>query len=102
MSQYTINYSNNYLNTLNSYKNMWNNYALADDRSQLLSWLSPLEPSRRHRDLQEHRIGNIGEWLMQTEEFKRWCGIGGKGLGGWDNAVLFCYGNPGVGKTFIR
>jgi len=37
---------------------------------------------------------------METEEFKRWCTFGGEG--GGDKAVLFCYGNPGVGKTFIR
>ena len=37
---------------------------------------------------------------MQTEEFKSWYGGSGKGEG--DNAVLFCYGDPGVGKTFIR
>jgi len=37
---------------------------------------------------------------MRTEEFRRWCGLGGEGQG--DKAVLFCYGNPGVGKTFIR
>ena len=37
---------------------------------------------------------------MQTEEFKRWCRYGGEGEG--DNGVLFCHGNPGVGKTFIR
>jgi len=71
-----------------------------DGRSQLLSWLSPLEPKRRHRDIQECRVDNVGEWLMQTEEFRSWHDLSGKGEG--DNAVLFCYGNPGVGKTFIR
>ena len=37
---------------------------------------------------------------METEEFKRWRRIGGGGEN--DKAVLFCYGDPGVGKTFIR
>jgi len=71
-----------------------------DGRSQLLSWLSPLEPKLRHRDIQECRVDNVGEWLMQTEEFRSWHDLSGKGEG--DSAVLFCYGNPGVGKTFIR
>jgi len=37
---------------------------------------------------------------MGTEEFRRWCRLGGGGEG--NKSVLFCYGNPGVGKTFIR
>ena len=37
---------------------------------------------------------------MQTEEFRRWRGLRAESEG--DRAVLFCYGNPGVGKTFIR
>ena len=37
---------------------------------------------------------------MGTEEFREWCGLGGEGED--DKPVLFCYGNPGVGKTFIR
>ena len=42
----------------------------------------------------------VGEWLLQTEEFRDWYSDseGGKS----DNAVLFCCGNPGVGKTFVR
>ena len=72
---------------------------IADDRSQLLAWLSPLEPKIRHRDIQEQRVDNGGEWLMQTEEFRTWRDYRGEGEG--DNAVLFCYGDPGVGKTFI-
>ena len=43
---------------------------------------------------------NVGEWVLQTEEFKSW--YAGSGGSESDNAVLFCYGDPGVGKTFIR
>ena len=99
MSQYTINRSKNCLNTTNSFNNVWN-CTVADDLSQLLTWLSPLDPGLRHYDIQERRVGGVGEWLMETEEFKRWCEVGGTGEG--DKAVLFCYGNPGVGKKFIR
>ena len=98
MSRYTINDSN-YSNNTNSF-NVWNNYTVADDRSQLLSWLSPLEPRLRHRDVQERRVDNVGEWLTETEEFRMWYDQSGEGEG--DRAVLFCYGDPGVGKTFIR
>ena len=34
---------------------------------------------------------------MGTEEFRRW-----SEEGEGDAAVLFCYGDPGVGKTFTR
>ena len=99
MSQYTIHNRNNCLNNTNSF-NVWNNYTFADDRSQLLTWLSPLDPSLRHCDIRERRVNDIGEWLMQTEEFRRWGIFGGDRRG--HKPVLFCYGDPGVGKTFMR
>ena len=101
MSQYTFTNSTNCQNTTNSYNsNVSNNYTVADDLSQLLTWLSPLDPGLRHCDIQERRVNDVGEWLMETENFRRWCGLGGEGEG--NEAVLFCYGNPGAGKTFIR
>ena len=101
MSQNTFNNSINCQNTTNSHNttnNVWNNCTVADELSQLLTWLSPLDPGLRHWDIQERRISDVGEWLMKTEEFARWSGLGEEA----DKAVLFCYGNPGVGKTFIR
>jgi len=79
---------------------VWNNCTVADDLSPLLTWLSPLDPGMRHSDIQERRVNDVGEWLMATEEFRRWSEFNGEGEG--NGAVLFCYGNPGVGKTFIR
>ena len=90
-------HTTNSFNT-NSY-NVWNNYTITDGRSQLLTWLSPLEPSLRHQDIRERRIRGVGEWLLQTEEFKRWCA--GSGGDESDGVVLFGHGDPGVGKTFI-
>ena len=88
-------FSNN-INSLNTF----NNITIADDRPNILGWLSPLEPRLRHQDIQDNRVEDIGEWLLQTEEFKSWCAGGGRGKS--DNAVLFCYGDPGAGKTYIR
>ena len=93
MSQYTIDNST-FSNNTNSF-NVQNYYA-AEDRSQLLTWLSPVEPRLCHRDIQEHRVDNVGEWLLQTEKFRSWYDRGGEGEG--DKAVLFCYGGPGVGR----
>ena len=97
MSQYTIDNSTLFNNT-NSFNNVHNNYVVADDQSQLLTWLSPLQPKLRHRDIQERRVDNVGDWLLRTEEFRSWHDWSGEG----DKEVLFCYGGPGVGKTFIR
>ena len=109
MSQYTIDNSTNLSNNTNSFnvqnaQNIQNNYVVADDRSPLLAWLSPLEPRLRHQDIQERRVDNVGEWLLQTEEFRSWHDWSGEGESEseGDKAVLFCYGGPGVGKTFIR
>ena len=88
-------FSNN-VNSLNTTVNL----TVADDRSDILAWLSPLNPKMRHQDIRDRRVGNVGEWLLQTEEFRSWnAGSGGSEPG---SAVLFCYGDPGVGKTFIR
>lgn len=103
MAQNTFNNSTNCQNTTNSYNtniNVWNHCTVANDLSPLLTWLSPLEPGFRHCDIQERRVSDVGEWLMGTEKFRRWSGLGGEYEG--DEAILFCYGNPGVGKTFIR
>ena len=101
MSQYPIHDNSNCFNNTNSFNNVWNNnYTVADDRSALLTWLSHLEPRLRHRDIQERRAENVGEWFLQTEEFRTWHNWSGEGEG--DKGVLFCYGGPGVGKTFIR
>ena len=98
-------FSNN-INSLNtvsvSNTTVTNNFTVADNRSEILAWLSPLDPKLRHQDIQSRRVENVGEWLLQTEEFRRWYAGGGGEGSECDNAVLFCYGDPGVGKTFIR
>ena len=75
------------------------NYTVADDRSNILAWLSPLDPKSRHRDIQDHRVESIGEWLLRTEEFTSWQAESEEGES--DRAVLFFSGDPGVGKTYI-
>ena len=99
MSQNTPHNTTNFSNNNNSF-NVQNNYSVADDRSQLLAWLSHLEPRLRHQDIRERRVGDVGGWLMQAKEFRSWHDCRGKGES--DKAVLFCYGAPGAGKTFIR
>ena len=66
-----------------------------DEKSEILAWLSPLEPRIRHQDLRTRRADNVGEWLLQTDEFQRWCNEG-------EHATLLCYDDPAVGKTYFR
>ena len=76
------------------------NSAGADDQPNILTWLSPLDPNLGHQGIRERRVENVGEWLLQTQEFRNWHASSGGGES--DSAVLFCYGDQGVGKTFIR
>ena len=99
MSQSFSNNTNS-LNTSYTAISVSNSFTIADDRSNILIWLSPLDPKLRHRDIQDRRVENIGEWLLQTEEFRSWH-TGSEG-GETGDAVLFCCGDPGVGKTYIR
>ena len=99
MPQYTVSVSTTFPNNGNI-SDVWNSDTITDDRSQLLAWLSPLNPGLRHWDIQKHRADGIGEWLLETEEIRRW--YAGSESGEGESAVLFCYGDPGVGKTFIR
>jgi len=91
---------------INSFNNTFNflstsfHFTTADDKSKILAWCSPLEPQVRHQDIRNQRVGGIGSWLLETKEFGNWCG--GSGEGGSDHAALFCYGDPGVGKSYIR
>ena len=63
-----------------------------------MRWLSPLEPGNRHDGVRTSRLAGVGNWLLETSKFREWRG----GEGGCDKAVLFCSGNPGVGKTYLR
>jgi len=70
------------------------------ERTEILSWLSPLEPRIQHHDISTRRVEKVGDWFFQTEEYESWFdGVRG---GEPDNSALFCYGDPGVGKTYMR
>jgi len=70
----------------------------SDKGAKVMRWLSPLEPDNRHHSVRTNRLEGVGNWLLETSEFREW----GEGEGGADKAVLFCFGDPGVGKTHLR
>ena len=75
-----------------------NTFYNSDEDAQIMRWLSPLEPNNRHQGVRTDRLDGVGSWFLETNEFREWRGSGG----GADKAVLFCSGNPGVGKTYLR
>jgi len=108
---YTTNSRNNtqYSNNTNAFDNtnIFNNDILCnmnigatDEKAEILAWLSPLEPRIRHQDVRTRRADNVGEWLLKTGEFRRWCD-GARGEGS-DHQILFFCGDPGVGNTHLR
>jgi len=84
-------------NVTNSHNNTVNNI-IADENPEIMKWLSPLDTRGRHHDVRTDRVDGVGNWLLETSEFREWRSY----EGGADKAVLCCYGNPGVGKTYLR
>ena len=90
----------NGVNVTDSDRNVWNNRetSILDEKRQILEWVSPLAPRARHQAIQKGRVDGVGDWLLRTNEFEKWC----KGDDLTAHPVLFCYGDPGVGKTYLR
>jgi len=93
---FTIN--QNVGNVTESYNNVWNNCAISDEKRQILEWLSPMAPRERHQAVSDGRMDGIGTWLLRTNEYEKWYTSEDQAV----NPVLFCHGDPGVGKTYLR
>ena len=96
----TVNVNNNVGNVTDSYKNVWNNceISVSDEKRQILEWLSPMVPRERHRAVRDGRVDGVGSWHLRTNEFEKWHTSEDQVT----NPVLFGYGDPGVGKTYLR
>jgi len=92
--------NNNCGNTKGSYNNVWNNcnISVSDEKRQVLEWLSPLASRERHQAVRDSRADGVGDWLLHTQEFSTWRSL----QEGAAQPVLLCYGDPGVGKTYMR
>lgn len=94
-----IGYGNvNCNNVTNTHNSVTVNKVIADENTEIMQWLSPLDQRGKHQDVRTDRVDGVGNWLLETNEFREWRSVGC----GADKAVLFCYGNPGVGKTYLR
>jgi len=88
----------NCFNNINSFNDVTNiNTVIPDEDNQIREWLSPLNPHQRHQDVRAERLDGVGDWFLDTSEFRKWS----KGEGESAEGVLFCSGGPGVGKTFL-
>ena len=87
----------NFANVSNSY-NHTINVGVSEESLWIQAWLSPLEPHARHQDVRNRRLDGVGEWVLQKHDFESWR----KSEDGTGNPTLLCYGDQGVGKTYIR
>ena len=92
------NVTNSYNKTINMNNKTITLNKTDQEDNQIKQWLSPLEPQYRHQSVQADRVNGVGGWLLERNEFLEWSSSEGMPAG----AVLFCYGDPGAGKTHIR
>ena len=86
----------NSFNVTGSY-NTINNTTYVNESTQILEWLSPLEPRLRHQDVRTRRLDGLGDWFLQKDEFINWR----DGEDGSARRTIFCSGAPGAGKTYL-
>ena len=61
---------------------------------KILGWLSRITHDEKHTDTLRRRHGSTGTWFLELAEFQDW-------LNNDTNNVLWCKGDPGVGKTIL-
>ena len=90
MSQYTVNDNTDYFSDADNV-NVWNNYRCR--RSVSTPGLD-ITPKARTASgtFQERHVEMPGNGLYKLRD-SEWCGLNGEAEN--DNAVLFCYGDPG-------
>ena len=93
----SIKFGDNNINSGNTIASYNKTVYKSDEDARIMRWLSPLEPENRHHGVRTDRFSGGGNWLLETSELREWRGGGG----GAEKAVLFCSGNPGVGKTYL-
>jgi ankyrin repeat domain-containing protein 50 len=65
-----------------------------EERHTILSWMSKTPYGKHHDTVNERRIDGTCEWLLQRRDFQQWEDFS-------SSAVLWLWGIPGAGKTFL-
>jgi Cdc6-like AAA superfamily ATPase len=63
------------------------------DRVEILEWLTPIDYAPEQDNFIKRRQPGTGQWLLDSQEFHDWLKTSGQ--------ILFCPGDPGVGKTIL-
>ena len=87
-----------FLNNVDSFNTSFHVH-MPGTRTEILTWLSPLDQGIRHEEVQSCRVPGVGDWLLDTPVFRSWSDVSLHDKS--DSATLFCYGDPGIGKTYI-
>jgi Cdc6-like AAA superfamily ATPase len=61
------------------------------NQQAILDWLHPNDYSSRQNDFIASRQEGSGEWILNSDQFRRWINQ--------ETSILFCPGIPGAGKT---
>ncbi|KAF8467374.1 hypothetical protein BDZ91DRAFT_680549, partial [Kalaharituber pfeilii] len=64
-------------------------------RSDILTWLSPLQFERKQNDLWNRHEEETGLWLLVQEQYQKWRDESTA------TRTLYCLGNPGAGKSIL-
>ncbi|MCJ1313134.1 hypothetical protein MMC25_006811 [Agyrium rufum] len=62
-------------------------------RSDILKWLSPVDPSTNHIEACAKHETNTGGWLLDSDQYQSWLRQ--------DGEVLWLHGIPGAGKSVM-
>jgi Cdc6-like AAA superfamily ATPase len=61
---------------------------------KILGWLSSVAHNEKQTDTLRRRHENTGMWFLELAEFQNW-------LKNETKNILWCKGDPGVGKTIL-
>ncbi|RPA90707.1 hypothetical protein L873DRAFT_1820626, partial [Choiromyces venosus 120613-1] len=70
-----------------------------DETGEVLKWVPPLDLKNGIKACEIAGSMGVRSWLLETNEFRRWSNISIEGS--QVQLVLFCYGFPGIGKTYL-
>ncbi|RPA92068.1 hypothetical protein L873DRAFT_1711498, partial [Choiromyces venosus 120613-1] len=70
---------------------------ITNGKRAIFSGLSTLEPQKQHSHVTHSRIQGVGDWFLETAEFRSWRDDDNEFVA----QTLFCDGAQGAGKTFI-
>ncbi|KAI5811833.1 ankyrin repeat-containing domain protein [Pyronema omphalodes] len=70
-----------------------------NEMRQIMSFISPLEPHKRHQDIRQKRLEGTGDWFLRESAFQKWSDM--ESESGKKGSVLACSGIPGAGNSLV-